>query len=305
VRNDRHVPTVDRGEDAVLNVLALTLGAVAVPIPGETVRIWRAPDDSRVLLMAGRTRSYAMEPRGEYVFGVTAGAPMRAQRGRERYLVSPGQLLAFDPSAAHAGSLADGRAWFARLIVVEVGDLAVLAGDHESPGLPVGVCIPNPMLDDPGLAADFVRLHRALDGPATRLERDVRLAEWLHRVVTNRGAHQVPRPGRTPRDERALRLARDYLADRPEHHVGLDELAGAAGIGKFRLVRLFREQTGLPPYAFQIAHRIRRARRLLEAGQPIASVAASTGFADQSHLHRYFQRSLGITPLTYQRRSVS
>ena len=281
-----------------------TSGPTSGPVPGETVRIWRAPDESRILVMAGWTRSYAVEPRGEYIFGVTAGAPMRARRGGERHLVPPGQLLAFDPSAAHTGSPADGRAWFARLIVVEVGDLAVLAGDHESPHLPVGVCIPDPMLDDPGLTAGFVRLHRALDGPATRLERDVRLAEWLHRVVASSGAHQIPRPGRTPSDERALRLARDYLAGRPEHHAGLDELASAAGIGKFRLVRLFREQTGLPPHAFQIAHRIRRARRLLEAGLPIASVAASTGFADQSHLHRHFQRSLGITPLTYQR-SVS
>jgi AraC-like DNA-binding protein len=255
--------------------------------------------------MAGWTRSYAVEPRGEYVFGVTAAAPMRARRGRDRHLVPPGQLLGFDPSLAHSGSTADGRAWFTRLIVIEVGDLAGLAGDPERPVLSAGVCIPRPMLDDPELTADFVRLHTALDGPATRLERDVRLAEWLHRVVASSGAQRIPRPGRTSRDERALRLARDYLADRPEHHVGLDELASAAGIGKFRLVRLFREQTGLPPHAFQIAHRIRRARRLLEAGQPIASVAASTGFADQSHLHRHFQRSLGITPLTYQRRSVS
>jgi methylphosphotriester-DNA--protein-cysteine methyltransferase len=69
-----------------------------------------------------------------------------------------------------------------------------------------------------------------------------------------------------------------------------------AGIGKFRLIRLFRERTGLPPHAPQIAHRIRAARRLLEAGEPIAETAFATAFADQSHLHRQFQRSLGLTP---------
>jgi AraC-like DNA-binding protein len=287
-----------------LNVLASTPCPYAGAVPTETVRVWRPPDESRVLLMAGRTRSYAVEPRGEYVFGVIGGAPMRARHGRERHLVPPGQLLAFDPSATHAGSSVDGQAWHARLIVVEVGDLAVLAEDHEGPGLPVGVCIPNPMLDDPQLTADFMRLHTALDRPASRLERDVRLVEWLHLLVTSSGARRAQRSVRTPRDELALRLAREYLAERPERHVGLDELAAAAGIGKFRLIRLFREQTGLPPYAFQIAHRIRLARRLLEAGHPIASVAASTGFADQSHLHRQFQRSLGVTPLTYQRRAL-
>ncbi|HEY1510679.1 MAG TPA: helix-turn-helix domain-containing protein [Solirubrobacteraceae bacterium] len=34
----------------------------------------------------------------------------------------------------------------------------------------------------------------------------------------------------------------------------------------------------------------------------LVAVAAMTGFADQSHLHRHFQRSLGVTPGEYQRR---
>jgi transcriptional regulator GlxA family with amidase domain len=106
----------------------------------------------------------------------------------------------------------------------------------------------------------------------------------------------------TPRDDRALRRALELLADHPERNVSLDDLAAAAGIGKFRLVRLFRDRTGLPPHALQIAHRIRVARRLLEAGDGIAATAYATGFADQSHLHRHFHRSLGMTPAMYQRR---
>ena len=41
---------------------------------------------------------------------------------------------------------------------------------------------------------------------------------------------------------------------------------------------------------------------MLEAGATIAQAAAATGFADQSHLHRHFQRSLGLTPAKYQQR---
>ena len=106
----------------------------------------------------------------------------------------------------------------------------------------------------------------------------------------------------SPRDDKALRLARDYLADRPERNISLDELATAAGIGKFRLIRLIRQRTGLPPHALQLAHRIRNARRLLEAGETITEAAAAAGFADQSHLHRHFLRSLGVTPAEYQQR---
>ena len=70
------------------------------------VRIWRPVGEERVLLMAGRTSRYAIEPRGEYVFGIVEGAPMRSRRGRERRVVQPGQLVAWDPSSPHAGAAA-------------------------------------------------------------------------------------------------------------------------------------------------------------------------------------------------------
>src|SRR4051794_14574388 len=267
----------------------------------EQVRMSRPANEPRVLLMAGETTRYGIDPQAEYVFGIVTRRPMRSRRGRERRLVRPGDLVAWDPSAAHAGAAVDGRPWSSRLMVVEVADLASLASDAESDPLS-DVVFPEPVISDPALAAAFARLHVALEAPATRLEHDERLAGWLRSLLERSAAVRVSRPALTPRDDRALRLACDYLADRPERNVGLDELAAAAGIGKFRLVRLFRERTGLPPHALQVAHRIRAARRLLESGETIAATAAATGFADQSHLHRHFQRSLGVTPGEYQRR---
>src|SRR6266487_2686572 len=236
----------------------------------EQVRMWRPADEDRVLLMAGQTTRYAIEPRGEYVFGVVTEQPMRSRRGHERRVVLPGQLVAWDPSSAHAGVADD--------------------------------ALPEPVIPDQRLAGDFLALHTALETPTTRLERDERLAEWLRALIERSPAGRPKRSPLSPRDDKALRLACDYLGDRPDRNVSLDELATAAGIGKFRLVRLLRQRTGLPPHALQLAHRIRIARRLLEAGETIAEAAATTGFADQSHLHRHFQRSLGMTPAEYQRR---
>jgi AraC-like DNA-binding protein len=267
----------------------------------EQVRMWRPDGEDRLLLMAGHTTRYAIEPRGEYVFGVVARRSMRSRRGRERRVVRPGELVAWDPSSAHSGAAVDGQPWSARLMVVEVADLDTIASDAES-DLPPDIAFPDPILDEPLLATQFVRLHRLLELPTTRLERDVRLAEWLRAASQRSPAVRPARRQLGTRDRDALRRARDYLGDRPERNVGLDELAAAAGIGKFRLIRLFRERTGLPPHALQLAHRVRRARRLLEAGETIAATAAATGFADQSHLHRHFQRSLGLTPGEYRRR---
>jgi AraC-like DNA-binding protein len=289
--------TVGRDRRRVLNVLAAYHRLMAA----EQVRMWRPAGEARVLLMAGHTTRYAIEPRGEYVFGVIAGQPMRSRRGRERRLVRPGELVAWDPSSAHAGAAMGAEPWSARLMVVEVGDLSALASDDETSVL-ADIAFPEPVLGDAQLAREFVRLHTALEAPATRLERDEQLAEWLRALIDRSPAVRPRRPPLTSRDERALRLARDYLGERPERNVGLDELAAVAGVGKFRLIRLFRAHTGLPPHALQVAHRIRAARRLLEAGETIAATAAAAGFADQSHLHRHFQRSLGLTPGEYQRR---
>ncbi len=253
-----------------------------------------------MLLMAGRTRRYAIEPRGEYVFGIVEDQAMRSRRGRERRVVQPGQLVAWDPSAAHAGSSAGAAPWSSRLMIVDSAGLARLAGDQDDE-LERDVDFPDPVLSDRELAGSFLRMHRALDSRSTRLERDERLTGWLRDVVERCSTIARTRRTLSPRDDRALRLARDYLCDRLDRNVGLDELATAAGIGKFRLVRVCRERTGLPPHALQLAYRLQAARRLLEAGEPIAETAIATGFSDQSHLHRHFVRGLGLAPGAYQR----
>jgi AraC-like DNA-binding protein len=283
---------------AVLHVLAPPYhGRVAE----DRVRMWRPGDEARVLLMAGRTTQYRVEPRGEYVFGIVTGRPMRSQRRRERRLVQPGQLVAWDPSGPHAGAAVDGRPWSARVLVLEVAALAAIAGDEESL-LAGDIAFPDPVVSDPELARDFLALHRRLETPSTRLERDERLAAWLRALIERTSGARPPASSRRPHDDRAVRRACDYLGDHPARNVGLDELAAAAGIGKFRLIRLVRDRTGLPPHALQVAHRIHHARRLLERGETIAHTAAATGFTDQSHLHRHFQRSLGLTPGAYRRR---
>ncbi|MFX0574458.1 helix-turn-helix domain-containing protein [Nocardia nepalensis] len=265
----------------------------------EQVRMWRPPGDDRILLIAGRTTNYAVEPRGEYVFGVVTEHSMRSRRGTDRQIVNPGQLVAWDPSHAHSGTSVTERPWSSRLMIVEIADLANLAGDQDTLA---DAAFPVPILSDPELAAEFVRLHTALDISTTRLERDERLTVWLHTIIRRYSAAHLSPPANDIHNDRPFRLACDYLGDNPHRNVGLDELAQATGVDKFRLIRVFRERTGLTPHAIHLAHRIRAARRLLESGHTPAETATATGFADQSHLHRHFKRNTGMTPGEHQRR---
>src|SRR5437868_6638760 len=137
-----------------------------------------------------------------------------------------------DSSARHGAVAVDGRAWTSRLMVVEAAGLGALAGDSETDPL-ADVAFPDPVVRDRDLASRFVRMHVALESARTRLEREERLAEWLHAIVERASPARASRPALAPRDDRALRLASDYLAEHLARNIGLDELATVAGIGKF------------------------------------------------------------------------
>ncbi|MFI1190241.1 helix-turn-helix domain-containing protein [Streptomyces californicus] len=84
------------------------------------------------------------------------------------------------------------------------------------------------------------------------------------------------------------------LADRGR--VGVDSLADEVGWSRKRLWSRFRSQLGLAPKHAARLVRFDHAARLLAAGRPAAAVAASTGYADQAHLHREVKAFTGMTP---------
>jgi AraC family transcriptional regulator len=70
------------------------------------------------------------------------------------------------------------------------------------------------------------------------------------------------------------------------------------------LTRAFRRDYGCTPGEYQRRLRVERAGRLLrDTVMPLAEVAATCGFCDQSHLARSFRQVLGCTPSDYRRRA--
>jgi len=78
--------------------------------------------------------------------------------------------------------------------------------------------------------------------------------------------------------------------------VRVEVLADEVGWGRKRLWSRFRSQIGLSPkHAAQLL-RFDHAAHLLAAGHAAASVAAESGYVDQSHFHREVKAFTGITP---------
>ncbi|MFE7713163.1 helix-turn-helix domain-containing protein [Streptomyces sp. NPDC057486] len=78
----------------------------------------------------------------------------------------------------------------------------------------------------------------------------------------------------------------------------VDGLAAEVGWSRKRLWSRFRSQLGLPPKRAVKLVRFDHAAHRLVAGESAAQVAADTGYADQSHLHRDVMAFTGATPAT-------
>jgi transcriptional regulator GlxA family with amidase domain len=161
---------------------------------------------------------------------------------------------------------------------------------------------PSPIILDRDLANRFSKLHAALEGTASDLERDSHLLSVLTQfVLRHADAPSSPNPVR--RERGAVKLVREYLEDNYAENVSLEQLARLASLSTFHLARVFAQEVGLPPHAYQLGVRLARAKGLLLRGRPVAQTAFETGFADQSHLTRHFKRLVGIPPGRYAQNS--
>ena len=89
------------------------------------------------------------------------------------------------------------------------------------------------------------------------------------------------------------------LAGRPS----LTALAASIDVSVQYLCRVFKQATGLTPHQYLLRERVKRARRLIEAGQlTLAEVADEVGFADQSQMTTTFKKVLGVTPSVFRRK---
>jgi transcriptional regulator GlxA family with amidase domain len=112
---------------------------------------------------------------------------------------------------------------------------------------------------------------------------------------------RIARLGRPERRPAWLGEASEVLHARYAESLSLGEIAAAVGVEPERLARGFRHAFGEPLGTHLRRIRVTAAAAFLASTDlPIARVAADVGFADQSHLTRWFNRYLDTTPGQYR-----
>ena len=236
-----------------------------------------------------------------YSFGVTENGAQAFTCRHGRHVSGPGMVMAFNPDDPHDGHAATGGGFTYRMVHIWPEFFVSLASaDRPLPLFRV------PVLADPLIARSLRRLHTALTGPASELERYDRLTATARLLVRHASRHacveQVPAgPAELGADPGLAARIRALIHDAgTAADLTADDLAAAAGCSRYAAYRAFHQAYGLAPSDYQRQLRVRAARGLLSRGVPPAVAAAEAGFADQAHLTRWFRRYYGITPGAYR-----
>lgn len=242
-------------------------------------------------------RVFAPHYHPAWVVGCVLGGARRFWVGGREYRAAGGDVVILRPGEVHACAPSGDipfvwRGFHFREGSTAAGLLHALTEDR--PGL-------GPVLPGDGLLEGLLAAHGLMGGPAPFARKRGSLFSALRNLGgcgSLAGApHRTPGPA-----EPALEALRSHLATHAQDRVSLDDMAGMARMGKFRLVRAFARLTGATPYRYLESARVNRALELLEQGLPPAEAALAAGFSDQSHLSRACRTRLGVTPGACRRR---
>lgn len=100
-----------------------------------------------------------------------------------------------------------------------------------------------------------------------------------------------------------VRRVTEYLQERLDEEVRLDDLAKLAGLSRFYFCAAFRRSTGLTPHQWLLTQRMARARALMaDPSIPLIQVALAVGYQTPSAFAAAFRRSEGMSPTEYRLR---
>lgn len=251
----------------------------------------------RIEVLHARYFDHAFAPHwhDEFAIGLIDAGVEQFEYGGAVHRASPGEVVLLNAGQVHTGQGFDERGFGFRMLYVPESTFREIAPPSRHGGSG-SLHFRTAVLNNVHARICLLAAHRSFDHGATVLEVESRFVNAFAYLLTVASSWRAPKTSTAAPP--TLVEARDYLHEHLVRDVSLAELARIAGLSKFHLLRVFRQQFGLTPHAYQLQQRILRAKQLLRA-LPIADVAAQCGFADQSHLHRVFRSLVGTTPGRY------
>lgn len=258
--------------------------------------IWRRDKATGLEAIRAQLVSYSYDIHShddEWLVGVThRGTQDFFCRGK-RWQSTAGWVMFIEPSERHDGRSADAGGYAYSMLSIPRSWLhGELRGDS-------AIGFSETIVEDESLAEAITSSCKAIIENAPRL-----LVESVRDAIVNR---LRPYLGASPRQKQRLDMAaatraQEYMIENYGEDVSSAELVRISGAAnRFQLSRSFKAKYGTSLHASLVQIRIAKARSLLRQEASLVEVAAACGFADQSHLTRWFQRAYGIPPGVFAR----
>lgn len=259
--------------------------------------------DTGIETLRAHFKGHAYDPHwhDSYLVGVTEQGVQQFNCRRARHQSTPGKVFLLEPGDIHDGEAPTEDGFTYRMLYLDPQWLErELSALFEDAPLNSQLSFATTLASDTRLAHAISLAFEALHGAELRIVRQSALDGLLECLTTH--LHWRTRYAEDPRLPRVAQKAREYLHANARYDIGLDQLAAATGVDRFRLTRAFKAAYGIAPHAYLVQLRLATARRLLARGELPATIAMELGFSDQSHLGRWFVRAYGLTPALYRKR---
>ncbi len=264
----------------------------------EWTKIWHNPYLDLGLLHAHYIQhAYPRHSHDYYVISlIERGCQSFTHKGTKHF-TPPGGVILINPGVVHTGEAVDEQGFELRSLYPTISHMQMafyeLTGRHQE--LPF---FKDVQVDDPWAMNSVLSLHKAMTQGASMLECESRFI-WTLAQLIKRYADISSTEQKLGYEKKAIRQARRYIDEYFAQGVSLNQLAQHVALSPYYLLRVFRAEVGMPPYAYLESVRIRHAQQLIENGNPLAEVAAEVGFSSQSHMTRRFKKIIGATPGQY------
>jgi AraC family transcriptional regulator len=121
-------------------------------------------------------------------------------------------------------------------------------------------------------------------------------------LMLSTGVNKPKLPSNSSLAPGKLAKIKELIESRLGGDLSLEILARESGYSRAHFARSFHATTGMTVHRYVLERRVRRAQYLLGIkGNSLTAVAATCGFASQSHMSFVFRRELGVTPAEFRR----
>lgn len=243
--------------------------------------------------------AYPRHSHDYYVISLIAQGRQSFMHKDTKYRTPPGGLILINPGVVHTGEAADSHGFELRSLYPSTALMETAV--FELTGRRTLPFFKEVLIDHRWATNRVSSLHQAMLEGAELLECESRVL-WMLTQLIQRYADVGNGNRHLGQEKKTIQQVRQYIEEHFAENVSLNTLAQYVSLSPYYLLRAFRAEVGMPPYAYLESVRIWHTQQLIKAGKPLAEVAAEVGFSSQSHMTRQFKKIIGVTPGQYAQR---